>query len=196
MAAIFVTRKNKIELCNSAFYRFSSIPSLFKLILQQSDTLTERSCGYQTVQVVCTCSLYAEIGGRTKLFHVGHAVTSFLGVSAKFRKATNSFVVFLCLSICTHGANRLSCGGFSWKFISEYFSKIYPENSSIKIWQQYFTWRPKYVSDHISLSSPYNEKCFWRTVYTNSKHILCSATFFSPKLYLLRNNVGNFCRAR
>ena len=46
--------------------------------------------------------------------------------------------------------------GFSWNFIFEDFSKLFRENSSfITVWQDngYFTWRPIYIFDHISLIS-------------------------------------------
>jgi hypothetical protein len=33
----------------------------------------------------------------------------------------------------------------------------------------YFTWRPVYIFDHISLSSSYSEKCCGQTLYKKSK---------------------------
>jgi len=38
---------------------------------------------------------------------------------------------------------------------------------------RYFTWRPIYIFDHISLSSYYNEKCFTQKLYRKSKHTFC-----------------------
>ena len=38
---------------------------------------------------------------------------------------------------------------------------------------RYFTCRPIYIFDHISLSSCYNEKCFGQKLYTKSKHTFC-----------------------
>ena len=38
---------------------------------------------------------------------------------------------------------------------------------------RYFTCRPIYIYDHISLSSCYNEKCFRQKLYTKSKHTFC-----------------------
>jgi len=60
-----------------------------------------------------------------------------LGVFAKLWKATFSFVMSVCLSVCPHGTNRLLLEGFSWNMIFQYFSKMCRENSSfIKIWQE------------------------------------------------------------
>jgi hypothetical protein len=41
----------------------------------------------------------------------------------------------------------------------------------------YFTWRPTYLYDNISLISSWNEKCFRQKLYRKSKHILCSIFF-------------------
>jgi len=55
----------------------------------------------------------------------------------KLRKATMSFIVSVCPSVCPHGTTRLPLDGFSRNFIFEYFSKIYWENwSFIKLWQE------------------------------------------------------------
>jgi len=35
---------------------------------------------------------------------------------------------------------------------------------------RYFTWRPIYIFNHISLSSSYNNKCFRQKLCRNSKH--------------------------
>jgi len=41
----------------------------------------------------------------------------------------------------------------------------------------YFTWKPMYICDTVSLNSPQNENCFRQTLYRKSKHIFCSITF-------------------
>jgi hypothetical protein len=46
----------------------------------------------------------------------------------------------------------------------------------------YFTWRPAYIYDTISLNSSYNEKYFGKKSWRKSKHILCLITFFPPKI--------------
>ena len=37
----------------------------------------------------------------------------------------------------------------------------------------YFTWRLVYIYNNISLSSSWNEKCFRKKLYRNSKHTFC-----------------------
>jgi hypothetical protein len=79
------------------------------------------------------------------------ACITFLGAFALLRKATISFVMFVCLSARNNSAptGRIF-------IIFEYFSKIYRENSSFKKPDKnndYLTWRPIYIYDHISLSS-------------------------------------------
>jgi hypothetical protein len=62
----------------------------------------------------------------------------FLGAFAKLRKATVSFVMSVCPSVCPRGTTRLPLDGFSWNLTFDYFSIICRENSSfIKIWQEY-----------------------------------------------------------
>jgi hypothetical protein len=41
----------------------------------------------------------------------------------------------------------------------------------------YFTWRPIYIFDHVSLNYSYNDKYFGQNLKRKSKHILCSITF-------------------
>ena len=43
----------------------------------------------------------------------------------------------------------------------------------------YITLRPIYISDHISLSSSYNEKCFRQKLYRISKQTFCVQWLFS-----------------
>ena len=76
---------------------------------------------------------------------------SFLCAFEKFRKATAS-----CdMSVRPRGKTRLPLDGFSLNFVFEYFSKISWENSSFLKSDKnngYFTRRPIYIFDHISLS--------------------------------------------
>jgi hypothetical protein len=65
---------------------------------------------------------------------------------------------------------------FSWNLIFEDFSKICGENLSfIKSAKnnRFFTWRPMYIYETISLSSSQNEKCFGQKLYKKSKHTFC-----------------------
>ena len=57
----------------------------------------------------------------------------FLGACAELRKATVSFIMFLC----QYGTTRLPLDRFSWNLIFEYFSKIGRENPIfIKMWKE------------------------------------------------------------
>jgi hypothetical protein len=47
----------------------------------------------------------------------------FLSACAKLRKATISFVMFVCLAVRPHGTTRFLLDGFSWNLIFEYFQK-------------------------------------------------------------------------
>jgi hypothetical protein len=85
-----------------------------------------------------------------------------LGAFAKLRKATIRFVMSVRLS--TRSNSALTGRIFITVYISEFF-----ENLSRKIQvlsksdknNGFLTWIPKYIIDHISLSSSYSEKCFW-----------------------------------
>jgi len=60
-----------------------------------------------------------------------------------------------------------------------------PERNNV-----YFTWRPIYISDHISLSSSYNEKCFTQNRRKNqNKRFVFNKVFFFFKSWCLRDNV-------
>ena len=78
----------------------------------------------------------------------------FLGAFAKFRKAAISFVMSIRSSIRPHGTTRLPLDGFSWNLIFDYFSKVL-ENIQVSLKSEknngYFTCRPIYIFDHISL---------------------------------------------
>jgi hypothetical protein len=55
----------------------------------------------------------------------------------KIVKATVSFVMSVCPSVCPRGKVQFPLHGFSWNLIYEYFSSICWENLSfIKTWQE------------------------------------------------------------
>jgi hypothetical protein len=61
----------------------------------------------------------------------------FVGALAKLRKATISFAMPVCPSVCPRGTTRLPLDGFLWNLIFEYFSKSCSGKSSlIKIWEE------------------------------------------------------------
>jgi hypothetical protein len=113
-----------------------------------------------------------EIFGRsaptTAMLYVWkHTVTwtfQILGTFAKLRKATVSFF----MSVRPHGTTGLPLDGFLWNLIFEYFRKhVEKIQVSLKsdMHNMYFTWRSKYIFDHISLSASNNEKCFRQNLY-------------------------------
>ena len=97
------------------------------------------------MQVVCACSLHAAIGR-----HMRGTVTSFLGVSVKLGKETNSSVMSVCLCVCP--SVRMEQIGSNWadvheilnlKTVRKFVEKIQalkPDNNN-----RYSAWRPNYV---------------------------------------------------
>jgi len=76
---------------------------------------------------------------RSKLINV--CFLWFVIAFLKSRKATVSFLMFVCPSACLpvgpHGTTRLPLDRFLRNLTSKYFSKIFRQNSSfIKIWQE------------------------------------------------------------
>ena len=96
----------------------------------------------------------------------------------------------VCTSVSPHAKTRLPLDGFSLKFIFEDFSKICRQNSSIiKIGQEE---RVLYMTINTHFWS-YLTNCFfeWEIRQTEfvgniKMHILCSVTFFSKILPLMR----------
>ena len=109
-----------------------------------------------------------------------------LGVFAKLRKATISFV----LSARPHGTTLIPLDGFLWNLVSEYFSKLCLENSSFNtIWQNngYFTWRPIYI--FLSYLAQFFLE--WEMFQTNvvekiETHFMINNLFFSKIVPVIR----------
>jgi hypothetical protein len=90
------------------------------------------------------------------LFHVTvwrQEQTQFVGVFAKLWKATISFVVYVCPSACNNSAPTTV-------FHEIWYLSIFRKSvEKIKVWlkskknNEYFTWRPMYIYDNISLNS-------------------------------------------
>ena len=84
-----------------------------------------------------------------------------LGTFAKWRKATVRFII---LSVTV----RMEQLGYHWKGYHEiWYGRIFRksiENVQVSLKfnknNEYFTWRPMYIYDSISLNSSYNEKIF------------------------------------
>ena len=58
---------------------------------------------------------------------------AFFRLYTKLRKATITFAMCVCLSVCPHGTAGLPLDGLSRNFIFECFSKICQQNSSFII---------------------------------------------------------------
>jgi len=86
-----------------------------------------------------------------------------LGALVKLRKETISLVMFVCPSVCLSAWNNEAHTGRIMKFdISrsfEYLSRKFTFQKSDKN-VGYFTWRPTYSYENISLYSFYKDKCF------------------------------------
>jgi len=108
--------------------------------------------------------------------------------SSVFRECSQScikrlFVTFIRPSfrpsVRPHGTTRLPVGGFSWKLIFDYFSKICQENSSFIKTCQF------YMRTYWHLWEYFVEFFLdWEIFHTDlvdktKTHILCSVTFFS-----------------
>jgi hypothetical protein len=61
------------------------------------------------------------LSGARQISRYSKCIHAFLGLSAKLRTATISFV--MCLFLCPHGTNSLSMDGFSSNLIFEYCFK-------------------------------------------------------------------------
>jgi hypothetical protein len=87
-----------------------------------------------------------------------------------FRKIvkSDSLLRHVCLSFRPYVTTRLPLKGFSWnlgifrKSVEKIQVLLKSDNNN-----RYFTWRPIQISDHISLSSSYNDKCFIQSCREN-----------------------------
>jgi hypothetical protein len=103
-----------------------------------------------------------------------------LGALAKLQKATISFVMSVRLSVCMEQL------GFQWKdthdtgYLRVFWKAIDKIHVSLKSDKnnRYFTQRPMYIFDHISLSSSYNKTFFTKVAEKIKLYILYSVTFF------------------
>ena len=100
------------------------------------------------------------------------------------RKATISFVMYVCPYVCPHETTRLPLDVFSWNLIFQYFSKICRENSSFfKIWQEYLV---LYMQTSIN-SWPYLAQFFLERKYFGKiLRIKSIHTFYGQKFFFFR----------
>jgi len=106
-----------------------------------------------------------------------------LGALAKLQKLTTTYVISVCPSVrmeqlCSHWTDFHSI----WylcifrKTVEKIQVSLQSANNN-----RYFTWRPIYIFDHISLSSSENEKCFRQKLERKSKHTFCVQWLFFRK---------------
>ena len=89
----------------------------------------------------------------------------YLGAFAELRKMTVSFVMSVCSVCLSIGMESL---GYHWTdfheiwYMSIYRKSVTKIDFSLKCDKNnvYFTWKPMYICDNISLTSPWSEKCF------------------------------------
>jgi hypothetical protein len=86
------------------------------------------------------------------------------------------------MSVRPHGT-RLPLDTFPWSSLSEcfFFSKMCRDSLKSDRIIGYFTWRPIYISDHISLNSSQNEKGCIQILYRKLKHVFMFNNFFFRK---------------
>jgi hypothetical protein len=111
----------------------------------------------------------------------------FLGAFAKLRKATISFVMSICPSVCPHGTTWLPLDRFSWNLIFDYFSKNYRRSSSlIKIGQKLRALCVKTTRHFWSYLAQFFlelETFETRVVEEMKTHILCSVTIVENRAF-------------
>jgi hypothetical protein len=122
-------------------------------------------------------------------------------VLTRFRKTTKSYYKLrhVFLSVRPQGATRLPLHGFSRNLVFEYFPKSVEKiQVSLKSDKNkgYFTWRPMYIYDNISLNSSWNEKCFRQICRENQNIHFMSNNHLFPKQYRLWDNVEKYGTAR
>ena len=139
--------------------------SLLSLILQPYYWNRTRKCGRD--KLPCRATWHDRVPFRTDhhfvLFFASAVVimcTTCLGAVAKLGKATASFVMSVCPSVCME---QISSHWTVMKFDIWVLYEIWREDwSLIKIWQEngYLTCKSVYLCDNISPICSYSEKCF------------------------------------
>jgi hypothetical protein len=126
--------------------------------------------------------LHASYGAVFKLF---------LGTLKKKKKkktthttTTTTNIGFIILSVCLCGTTLLlPLDRFSFNLVFEYFQKSVEKiQVSLRSYEnnEYFTWRPIYICDHIiSPSSSWDEKCVGQVYRENQNTLFMFSNFFS-----------------
>jgi hypothetical protein len=85
-----------------------------------------------------------------------------LGAFAKLRKATISSIMSVCPSVRMEQLGSHWTDFYETLYLSIFLKSVEKIQVSLKFGKNngYFTWRPVYIYDNISLNSSYNEKYF------------------------------------
>ena len=148
----------------------------------------------RSVHTVYLCVL---CGSQNKqpLFPYTALTDWFLGAFGKWRKATITFFLSVCLSVCPNVIIRLPLDGLWWNQVLT-FSEMSVQKIQVSLKSdnnnRYCTWRPIGIFDHISLISSWNEKCCRQNCREDQNTHFISNNVF-PKLYRLWDNVEKYC---
>ena len=120
---------------------YSIWPTLSKTIPNYVEATVLISVSYYLRKCCLMLSLKRKISRSKTMVHSALSFLAFgrhlLGLVTELRKATISFAMSICFSVCQHGTTRLILDGFWWKFIFELLPKVCWENKSfIKIRQE------------------------------------------------------------
>ena len=138
------------EACLMTF--FSILCSLNLMIFPRTATISTRLNGHVHSEYV-----------TADLFYWRHCSCVFLVCWQNCEKRLLDFVMSVCLSVRPHGITRFPRFFFSFSKVCRVSLKSDKNNG-------YFTRRPKYICDHISLSSSKDEKYVTQKLYRKSKH--------------------------
>ena len=143
-----------------------------------------RRCEYHQLTLLanlCICySVYTD--------HLKVNICSLCAECRIFRRVSQNcegrLLVSPCLSVCP-SARMEQFGSNYTDFHEILYSSIFRKSArtiqvSLKSDNNgYFTLRPKYIYDHISLNYFSNEKCFRQNLQSKSKHTFCVQKIFS-----------------
>ena len=128
----------------------------------------------------------------------------FLGAFAKLRKATTSFVMYVRLSVRSHGTTQLPPDGFSWNSIFQFFFFFPKCVKEVQVLLKtdknngHSTGRRMYIYEKKILNYYENEKCFRHICREDrNTHVKFSNFFFFSKIVRRSwDNKEKYCRAR
>jgi hypothetical protein len=149
-------------------------------------TMVNWSQLYQKLSITCRDSRDQIFSFLLFLSRGSHTL---LGVFAKFRRASISFVMSVCPSVCPHGTTRLTVDGFRCNLLFGYFSKMCREALSLMIMGKnngYCTRKLIHVLLSISLNSPLHEKCFGQSCRKNQNSNFIIRNFVSKIMSFMR----------